>query len=77
MKRHSIIINAATLLSKPTGIEKYSFDISKRLLNSGKELDFTFYYGHFCKDMYLPHTQSSGRLAKDIMRFLGGNYVFK
>lgn len=77
MKKHSVIINATTLLSKPTGIGKYSFEISKRLLNSEKELDFTFYYGYFSKDLYLPHAQSSGRLAKDITRILGGNYVFK
>jgi glycosyltransferase involved in cell wall biosynthesis len=76
-KKHSIVIDTIPLLSKLTGIGKYTFEITSRLMNAGQDLDFNFYYGYYSKNLYLPGAPSSGGLAKGITKILGNNYAFK
>ncbi len=77
MKKKTIVIDAITLLSRVTGIGKYTHEVSKRLLRSSDDLDITFYYGYFSKNLYEPQDASSGKLSKNLMSILGQNYVFK
>jgi len=47
LSQHSIIIYSIPLLSKFTGIAKYTYEISKRILQLDHDLDSMFYYGYF------------------------------
>jgi glycosyltransferase involved in cell wall biosynthesis len=80
LRHHSVIINAIPLLSKFTGIAKYTFEISKRILLLDQRIDATFYYGYFKKKLIfpnvadIPHEESATRKIK---RLITSNYVFK
>ena len=77
MTRRNIVINALPLISRVTGIGKYTYEVSKRILQSNNDLDVTFYYGYFSKDLYAPQAPASGKLVKNLMSIFGQNFVFK
>ena len=77
MKKKTIVIDAIPLISKVTGIGKYTYEVSKRILQSNNDLDVTFYYGYFSKDLYAPHAPASGKLVKNLMSVFGRNVLFK
>jgi len=80
MKQHSLVINAISLLSKFTGIAKYTYEISRRILPSGLGFDPTYYYGYFRKKLYfhdilVPSPEE--KLAKRLKHFISKSYFFK
>jgi len=81
MSQHSIIINAISLLSKFTGIAKYTYEISKRILQLDPDLDSTFYYGYFSKKLYFPdfpnYISSEEIFAKKLKNIFAKIYFFK
>jgi glycosyltransferase involved in cell wall biosynthesis len=80
LKHYSVIINAIPLLSKFTGIAKYTYEISKRILELDQNIDATFYYGYFRKKLYFPNVTEISReenLAKKIKKFLTKTYLLK
>ena len=80
MTHYSLIINAIPLLSKFTGIAKYTYEISKRLLLFDQNCDSTFYYGYFRKKLYFPEVADISReerLAKKLKDIFGKIYFFK
>lgn len=58
MKRHSIVTNTLPLLSDFTGIGKYIYEISSRMQDLTGDLDFTYYYGFFRKNLFMPGADS-------------------
>jgi glycosyltransferase involved in cell wall biosynthesis len=80
LPRHSVIINTIPLLSKFTGIAKYTYEISRRLMEFDRSLDSTFYYGYFRKKLYFPDVidiSSEERFAKRLKSFMTKVYFFK
>jgi glycosyltransferase involved in cell wall biosynthesis len=80
LSRHSIIINAIPLLSKFTGIAKYTYEISKRILQLDHDFDSTFYYGYFSKKLYFPdfpNISSEEIFAKKLKNIFAKIYFFK
>lgn len=80
MKRHSLVINTISLLSKFTGIAKYTYEISRRILPLGGGIDPTFYYGYFRKKLYFPElfvVSPEEKLAKRLKHFFAKTYLVK
>ncbi len=51
-------------MSDFTGIAKYTYEISRRILESGCEFDITFFYGYYRKKLYAP--KESGLSQEEI-----------
>jgi glycosyltransferase involved in cell wall biosynthesis len=64
LKRHSLVIDAISLLSKFTGIAKYTHEISRRILKADHDFDLTFYYGYYRKKLYSPDMTGTSREEK-------------
>lgn len=80
MKQFSVIINTIPLLSKFTGIAKYTYEISRRILQMRQNVDATFYYGYCTKKLYFPEVvdiSTEERLAKKLKNLLTKSTYFK
>lgn len=80
MKRHSLVIDTIPLLTKFTGIAKYTYEISRRILREDRDFDLTFYYGYYRKKLYSPEmTGTSGeeKVAKTLKSLMVKNHLFK
>jgi glycosyltransferase involved in cell wall biosynthesis len=80
LKRHSLVIDTIPLLSKFTGIAKYTFEISRRILEADQDLDLTFYYGYYRKKLYPPETAAASgeeKAAKKLKSLMVKNHFLK
>ena len=80
MRHNSVIINAIPLLSKFTGIAKYTYEISKRILQFDRHIDATFYYGYFRKKLYFSNSvdiSNEEKVAKKLKNVLAKIYFIK
>ncbi len=77
MNPDKIIINTTTLLSKLTGIGKYTFEVCKEMMRLNPDVDFNFFYGYFSKKLYLTDVPPSTKIAKTIKYYLGKYYGIK
>jgi len=58
MNKNKIVIDAISLLSPLTGIGRYTYEVSKRLLEIDS-YDINFYYGYYSKRIIDNHTNNS------------------
>src|SRR6266498_3393774 len=79
MNPDKIVINTTILLSKLTGIGKYTFEVCKKLMKLNPDADFNFFYGYFSRKLYLMNinTPPSRKIAKTIKYYLGRYYRIK
>jgi glycosyltransferase involved in cell wall biosynthesis len=71
-----IVVNAISLLSKLTGIGKYTLEICKRLAEE-HDLDTAYFYGYYSSKLYMPNVLPSGTIAKQVKMFLAKNHLVK
>lgn len=77
MQPDSIVINTVSLLSKLTGIGKYTFEICKRVTQLGVHADINYFYGYFSKKLYMMDIPPSGKIVKIIKGYLSRLYPIK
>jgi glycosyltransferase involved in cell wall biosynthesis len=77
MNPDKIVINTISLLSKLTGIGRYTFEVCKRITQLGVNVDFNFFYGYYSKKLYMMDIPPSGKLAKTIKNHLARYYHIK
>ena len=77
MKPDNIVINTLSLLSKLTGIGKYTFEICKRITQMGMHADINYFYGYYSKKLYMMDTPPSGKIVKKIKGYLSRFYLVK
>jgi glycosyltransferase involved in cell wall biosynthesis len=53
-----VVINAIPILSEPSGIPNYTYNICKHLILHSRE-DYTFYYGYFSKKLHCSFHESA------------------
>ena len=68
-----IIVDSITLLSKTTGIGRYTYQICSKL-SKEKELDITYFYGFFSKHLL---KSSKNSASKSIKKLLVKNKIIK
>src|SRR6266498_3919185 len=73
----NIVINTLSLLSKLTGIGKYTFEICKRIAKVGLHAEVDYFYGYYSKKLYMMNTPPSGKLIKKIKGHLSRFYLVK
>jgi glycosyltransferase involved in cell wall biosynthesis len=77
----TIVIDAIPLHSDFTGIAKYTFEISQRIVSREATLDPTFYYGYFQKKLYSPGVSRDAHVTqtvkKKVKKYLSDNYVLR
>jgi len=59
-------INSISLLSPLTGVGRYTYEITNRILND-KALEFYFYYGYFSKKFILPYSNNQIKNVKALI----------
>jgi len=72
-----IIINSISLLSKLTGIGKYTIEVCKKMMQLSLGIEYHFFYGYYSKKLYLTDIPPSGEIAKKIKYYLGKYYRIK
>jgi glycosyltransferase involved in cell wall biosynthesis len=77
VKPDNIVINTLSLLSKLTGIGKYTFEICKRITQMGLQTDINYFYGYYSKKLYMMDIPPSGKIIKKIKRYLSRFYLIK
>jgi glycosyltransferase involved in cell wall biosynthesis len=77
MNPDKIVINTISLLSKLTGIGRYTFEVCKRITQLGFNVDFNYFYGYYSKKLYMMDIPPSGKLAKTIKNYLAKYYRIK
>jgi glycosyltransferase involved in cell wall biosynthesis len=77
VKPDNIVINTLSLLSKLTGIGKYTFEICKRITQMGLHADINYFYGYYSKKLYMMDIPPSGKIIKKIKSYLGRFYLIK
>lgn len=77
MKPDKIVINTISLLSKLTGIGRYTFEVCKRITRLSLNADFNYFYGYYSKKLYMMDIPPSGKIAKTIKNFLTKYYHIK
>ena len=77
MKPDKIVINTLSLLSKLTGIGKYTFELCKRITKLGLNSDIDYFYGYYSKKLYMMNIPPSGRIVKQIKGYLSRFYLVK
>jgi len=77
MQPDNIVINTLSLLSKLTGIGKYTFEICKRITQMGIHADINYFYGYYSKKLYMMDIPPSGKIIKKIKSYLSRFYLIK
>jgi glycosyltransferase involved in cell wall biosynthesis len=77
MKPDKIVINTLSLLSKLTGIGKYTFELCKRITKLGLNADIEYFYGYYSKKLYMMNIPPSGKIVKQIKVYLSRFYLIK
>src|SRR3990172_8641725 len=77
MNSDKIVINTISLLSKLTGMGRYTFEVCKRITQLGLHADFSYFYGYYSKKLYMMDIPPSGKIAKAIKDYLSRLYVIK
>src|SRR3990172_238351 len=77
MNSDKIVINTISLLSKLTGIGRYTFEVCKRITQLGLHADFSYFYGYYSKKLYMMDIPPSGKIAKAIKNYLAKYYHIK
>jgi glycosyltransferase involved in cell wall biosynthesis len=77
VKPDHIVINSLSLLSKLTGIGKYTFEICKRITQAGLNADIDYFYGYYSKKLYMMNIPPSGKIVKKVKEYLSRFYLVK
>jgi glycosyltransferase involved in cell wall biosynthesis len=77
MQPDTIVINTLSLLSKLTGIGKYTFELCKRITQMGIHADISYFYGYYSKKLYMMDIPPSGKVVKRIKGYLSRFYLIK
>jgi glycosyltransferase involved in cell wall biosynthesis len=77
MNTKNVVINTLSLLSKLTGIGKYTFEICKRINQLGINVDINYFYGYYSKKLYMMNIPPSGKIVKKAKDYLSRLYLIK
>ena len=72
-----IVINTLSLLSKLTGIGKYTFELCKRITKLDLNAEIDYFYGYYSKKLYMMNIPPSGKIVKQIKGYLSRFYLIK
>ncbi len=77
MRPDKIVINTLSLLSKLTGIGKYTFELCKRITKLDLNAEIDYFYGYYSKKLYMMNIPPSGKIVKQIKGYLSRFYLIK